>query len=368
MQKHIVIFLSLSLSVLFSACGGGGGESPPPSPPPPPPVDNRTLLSGEYQAHKLEYEGSNVIAQTFTVTADGQGNLQAAGYDIVYSVDEDRNLTLTFPHNPTVESSYGKVTSDGNLAITTEAVLDDPDTQNDVETLLIVKKSTTNPMTAARIKGEYLVNQAGFGPSGYYTSQVQVVLLDTGTGGWLIIRHTSASEVGKNGALTYVINSDGTFTLDNGSGESDVGIFAPSADVFVMTDGVPGADSEVLYAVGVRKSVSAPPISEPLQMHFIGYDVANGYPYGPQFASRWGVLDDATKTSFIATCLIDSRGIAAGTLVSIPHTAVQSDGTFVSGADQDEFGIVSPDGVVMTIVETDDSVFDSEMKLGVALQ
>ena len=357
MKKLILISLSGLLTILLSSCGGGGdGTSTP--------VDDNALLSGEYQILKVEYEGDNFIAAQFAATADGQGNINAAGETIAYSIAADRTISITVPSEPTVEALYGIVSSDGNLAIITDAQLIDPNNQNDVEMVLLVKKSTD--MTQARMSGEYIISEAGKDAAGeYYTSRILVVLQNDGTGTWEILSHSIAG-VGDNGPLTVSVAADGTFTMDSGEGP-DTGIISPDANVLVITDSNPDdAANQVFFLVGVRKSTALPALSGTFQTHFIGYDITTPPPNGPQFAARWNATEDLANSEFDATLIIDSRSdLPLGATASISHTPVAIDGTFiVEGTD---LGILSPDGRFFTIVETD-TAEDLEIKLGFAIR
>ncbi|MEJ2181732.1 MAG: hypothetical protein P8Y28_15225, partial [Gammaproteobacteria bacterium] len=179
----------------------------------------------------------------------------------------------------------------------------------------------------------------------------------------LILNHSQAA-VG-SGNLTFTGSADGTFTVDNGTG-ADAGIISPDANIFVISDGdMNDTDGEAFFAVGVRKSTTAPALSGTFELHFIGYDVTNLYPTGPQFAARWTVEEDQVNSSFQATNIVDSRGTPAGTTVTIPHTSVAPDGTFV--ADNTDLSILSPNGNFFAVVETDTAT-DSEIKIGLALK
>ena len=357
MKKLILISLSGLLTILLSSCGGGGdGTSTP--------VDDNALLSGEYQILKVEYEGDNFIAAQFAATADGQGNINAAGETIAYSIAADRTISISVPSLPTAEAEYGIVSSDGNLAVITDAQLIDPNNQNDVEMVLLVKKSTD--MTQARMSGEYIISEAGKDAAGeYYTSRILVVLKDDGTGKWEILDHSIVG-VGQKGDLFVSVAADGTFTMDSGEGP-DTGIISPDANVLVITDSNPDdAANQVFFLVGVRKSTALPALSGTFQTHFIGYDITTPPPNGPQFAARWNATEDLANSEFDATLIIDSRSdLPPGATASISHTPVAIDGTFiVEGTD---LGILSPDGRFFTIVETD-TAEDLEIKLGFAIR
>ena len=356
MKKLILLSLLGLLTILLSNCDGCDDDET---------STNNALLSGEYQILKVEYEGTDFIAEQFAVTADGQGNINVAGETIAYSIiAADRTITITVPSEPTVEAEHGIVSSDGNLAIITDAQLIDPNEQNDVETVLLVKKSTD--MTQARMSGEYIISQTGRDTTGqFYTSQALAVLENNGTGTWTILSH-SQGVVGTTGPLTVSVAADGTFTVNNGDGP-DTGIISPDANVLVITDSDPGdVDGEIYFSVGVRKSTTPPDLSGIFQVHFIGYDIETPYPNGPQFASRWNATEDSANSEFDVTLIIDSRGdTPAGSTASISHTPVATDGTFT--AEGKDFGILSPDGRFFTIVETD-IVEDLEIKLGVAIR
>jgi hypothetical protein len=257
------------------------------------------------------------------------------------------------------------VSSNGNLMMVTDAQLVDPNNQNDVETVFAVKKSTN--MTAAMVSGEYIVSQVGRNSNGFYAGQILVVLQSDGTGTWLIQNHSQPAEVGLSGNLTFTGASNGTFTVNKDAGP-DSGIVSPDASLFVLTDGdLNDGDQDAHFAVGVRKSTTAPTLSGSFQLHFIGYDPANAYPTGPQFAARWTVVENAVNFAFDATSIVDSRGIAPGTTVAIPHTSVAMDGTFTAGPDSTDLSILSPDGSFFAAVETDTAV-DSEIKIGLAIK
>jgi len=356
---HPLRYISITLVFIFGiitiiASGGNGDSVPNPY---------NVLLSGDYQLLSVEFEWDHMNIRSGDVVADGQGTLTYGGGTIAYSITAERLISISVPSDSSVETEYGIVASDGSLAVITDAQLVDPNDQRDVETHLVVKKSTN--MTMARMSGEFIISQIGQNASGYYTSQVGVVLQSDGNGTWEILNHTQMAEVGLTGTLIFSVATNGTFTLDNGSG-SDTGIISPDTNVFVITDGdMLDGDNEQVFSIGVRKSASAPVFSSNnYQLHFIGNDYSNPYPIGPQFAARWNAVEDAVNLEFDATAIVDSRGIASGTPVSISHTAVATDGTFV--AEVTDLGIVSPDGKYFAIVETD-QIDDTEMKIGFAI-
>ncbi|WP_455201682.1 hypothetical protein [Kaarinaea lacus] len=323
------------------------------------------LFSGDYQIHKVEYEGqtTNFIAETFDGTADGKGNFSTDVGTIAYSLSDDRMISISIPGTPSVETEYGIISSDGSLVLLTDAQLVDPNNQDDVETIIVVKKSTD--MTLTKVAGEYILSQTGRNAQGFYTSQVLVTLQSDGTGTWLILNHSQPAEVGLSGNLTFVGSADGTFTVDNGTGD-DAGIISPDANIFVVSDGdMTDADGEAFFGVGVRKSTTAPTLTESFQIHFIGYDSTNAFPIGPQFAARWTVVEDQVNTAFEATNIVDSRGTAPGATATIPHTSVAADGTFVAA--NTDLSILSPAGNFFAVVETDTAT-DAEIKIGLALK
>ena len=350
----IGVFVAGIITIIAS---GGNGDSVP--------NPYNVLLSGDYQLLSVEFEWDHMNIRSGDVVADGQGTLTYGGGTIAYSITAERLISISVPSDSSVETEYGIVASDGSLAVITDAQLDDPNDQRDVETHLVVKKSTN--MTMDRVSGEFIISQIGQNASGYYTSRVLVVLENDTSGTWEILDHTQPAEVGLNGNLSYVVAADGTFSVNNGASPTDdTGIIAPDANMFVMIDAdTTDADNEIIFAIGVRKSASAPVFSsDNYQLHFIGNDYSNFYPYGPQFAARWNAVEDAVNLEFDATAIVDSRGIASGTPVSISHTAVATDGTFV--AEGTDLGIVSPDGKYFAIVETD-QINDLEMKIGFAI-
>lgn len=346
-----VVFMSGIVTIIASNGDGNG--------------DQNFLLSGDYQIHKVEFEGSSFYAESFDGSADGLGSFYASVQTFEYSISSDRTMSISVPSEPTIEDEYGIVSSDGSLAIITDAQFIDPNTQNDVETALIVRKSTN--MTLSQASGEFIVSQIGQDAQGFYTSQVEVVLQGDGTGTWLILKHSVASEIGDGGTFTYIVATDGTFTVDKDPViDIDSGIISPDANVFVMTDSnINDGDGETYFAVGVRKSITPPDLSGSYQLTFIGYDVTNTYPLGPQFAARWDAVEDASNLQFNATAIVDSRGTTPGTTVTIPHTTVANDGTF--DANVYDLSIVSPDGEFFAIVETDITA-DAEIKIGLAIR
>ncbi len=358
---HPLRYISITMVFIFGlitiiASGGDGDDG----------GTNNGLLSGDYHWNTVEIEWDHMNIRWSDMFADGQGTITVVGQTIDYQISAaDRTLSILMPTGSTAEDEFGIVSSDGDVAIITDAQLVDPNDQRDVETHILIRKSTNNIMTPARMSGEFIISQIGQNASGYYTSQVGVVLLSGGTGTWEILNHTQPAEVGLTGTLIFSVATDGVFTLDNGSG-SDTGIIAPDTNVFVMTDGdMLDGDGEQVFSIGVRKSASAPVFSsDNYQLHFFGNDYSNAYPIGPQFAARWNAVEDAVNLKFDATAIVDSRGISSGTPVSISHTAVATDGTFV--AEGTDLGIVSPDGKYFAIVETDQTD-DFEMKIGFAI-
>lgn len=358
---HPLRYISITLVFIFGiitiiASGGGGDGAPNPY---------NALLSGEYQLHTVEFEWDHMNIGSGDIVADGQGSFTYGSGTVAYSITAERVISISVPSDPSVETEYGIIASDGNLAVITDAQLIDPNNQRDVETHVVVKKSSSTPMDYNRASGEYIISQIGQNTQGYYTSRILVVLLSNGTGTWEILDHTQTAEVGLTGALTYVVFTDGTFSVNNGVSATDfTGIIAPDANMFVMTD-ADITDGEIHFAIGVKKSTSAPVFStDNYQLHFIGNDYSNAYPIGPQFAARWNAVEDAVNFEFDATAITDSRGIPSGSTATISHTAVATDGTFV--AEGTDLGIVSPDGKYFAIVETD-QIDDLEMKIGFAI-
>jgi hypothetical protein len=346
----LTILFAFGIITIIASNGDGGGG-------------NGDLFSGDYRIVKVEYEGSNFIAEAFDGTADGEGNFNTDQGSIAYTLSDDRMISISVPGTPSVETEYGKISSDGSLVLLTDAQLVDPNNQNDVETIVAVKKSTD--MTAAKASGEYILSQTGRDAQGFYTSQVLVVLQSDGSGSWQILNDSRPAAVGLSGSLTSTGSADGTFTVDNGTGP-DAGIISSDANIFVVSDGdMNDTDGEAFFGVGVRKSTTAPTLTGSFQVHFIGYDPTNAYPTGPQFAARWTVEEDPVNSSFQATNIVDSRGTPAGTTVTIPHTSVAADGTFV--ADNTDLSILSPAGNFFAVVETDTAT-DAEIKIGLALK
>ena len=354
---HSLRYLSLTgvfvagIITIIASGGGGDGEPNP----------YNALFSGEYQLQTVEFEWDHMNIVSADIVADGLGNFTYGTGTIAYNITAERLFSLSDPNDATIEPEYGIIASDGSLLVITDAQYVDPYSQYDVETHIVVKKSSSTPMTLARASGEYIVNQIGQNTQGYYTSRIEVVL-QNGSGNWEILNHTQTAEVGLTGSFSYSVSADGTISVNTG----DTGIVAPDANMFVMTD-TDFNDGEIHFAVGIRKSASAPVFStENYQLHFIGYDSSKIPPDGPQFAARWDVVEDTANLEFDATAIIDSRGTPTGTVVSIPHTAVATDGTF--DAALTDYGIVAPDGAYFSVVETDtDAVSDSEIKLGFAI-
>jgi hypothetical protein len=353
------------ITPILVSCGSSDDDDPVVA------LDNG-LLSGEYQWHTVEFEWDHMnITSAADASADGQGTVTLIApdgtFDVPYTVyAADRSLMIV--PGGTAENEYGRVSSDGNVAIITDAQYVDPYDQRDVETHLLIRKSTDVDMTLARMSGEYIVSQIGQnapGYLGYYTSQVEVVLNSDGTGTWEILNHSQLTPVGNTGNFNVSVATDGTFTVtpDPDPGYSDVGIIDPDANIFVMTDDdMADGDGEQIFAIGIRKSTVAPAfLTGTYQMNFFGYDFSVS-PYG-QFAARWNAVEDELNLEFDITVIIDSRGTAPGTTGSFSHTPVASDGRFVIGAG---LGIVSPDGGYFAIVDTD-LIDDDEMKIGFAI-
>ena len=347
-----IVFI-FGLITIISSGGGDDGNG----------VDlNNGLLSGAYHWSTVEFEWDHMNIGSVDIDADGQGTITILGQTVKYEIlAADRTLSIL--PGSTAEDEFGIVSSDGDVALITDAQFIDPNDQRDVETHIVIRKSTNIIMTPARMSGEFIVNQIGQNASGYYTSQLLVVLDSGGSGTWTILNH-SQGQAG-SGTLTFSVANDGTFTLDNGFG-ADTGIISPDTNVLAITDGdMLDGDNEQVFSIGVRKSTSAPVLSsDNYQLHFIGYDISNPYPIGPQFAARWNAVEDAANLEFDATAIVDSRGIASGSTASIAHSAVATDGTFV--AEGTDLGIVSPDGKYFAIVETE-QFDDFEMKIGFAI-
>ena len=327
--------------------GGSGGDGGP-----------NALFSGKYRILTGEYEGGSFGGDWFDGTANGQGEFTIDGetMTIAYDVTEDRAINITVPSDPTIERSDGVISSDGNLVLLTDAHLIDPNNQNDVQTLLVVKKSTDNDMTLARMSGDYEVIEVGRTATEFYTSRSTVSLQNNGEGTWAIQAHSGG--LSGNGNLLVSLSADGTFTLNNGS-RTEVGIISPDASMFATTDDIDGGFG--FFTVGVRKSTESPLLSGSYEIHFLGYE----YPNGPQFAGRWTAVKDEIMSEFDATCIFDSRGIAPGTTVTIPHTSVAADGTFV--VQNTDFSILSSNGGFFATVETETAI-DTEIKIGLALK
>jgi hypothetical protein len=361
---YLLVALAAVLSITLASCGGGGdgGVILPPANP------NNALLSGEFQASTLEQEWHEVQMTGGSGSADGKGTLSAGGQSIRYNIADDRTITISPPFP--AEKEYGIVSSDGNMAIITDARYVIPgSTDQDVETVVVMKKSSGLAMDA--VSGAYIVSQVFAKKLGEYnfefsTSRILLTLVNDGSGTWEILSH-SAGTTG-SGNLTYALNTaDGTFTITTATG-TDSGIFSPDGNMLIFLDGLLRTDavnSDGLLAVGVKKSTSAPTLSGTYQVHFIGTDLNAGNYW--QYASRLdGVVD---VDHFDCTVLADSRGASPGTiLLPVPLSSVNADGTFSINNGAAE-GIVSPDGSFIAAVDTTvDYNIDYEIKLILGLR
>ncbi len=364
-MKHKRMYLTLggfaaivaALGIALASCGGDDDGLillPRVNP-------NNALLTGDYQMNTLEQEWYEVATRSGSGTFDGKGKAIGEG-TIKYDIADDRTITIS-PPSP-AEKEYGIVSSDGNMAIVTDAEYIIPGSSDqDVETHIVMKKSSG--LTMADVQGEYIVSQASARIEGaanafvFATSQLRIELDNAGAGNWAYIQDSRGNSGGGN--LTYTLNpTDGTFTVTTDPGGTDSGIFSPDGNMLIMMDSLSRDDvdgSDGLLAVGVKKSTSAPALSGKYQVHFIGNDMDAGAYW--QFATRMDAVVDAANSEFDCTVLADSRGAAPGTTFPAPFTAVAADGTFTIS--DDGVGIVSPDGSFIAAVDTDNA--DNEIKL-----
>ncbi len=354
-----LVALVAALGISLASCGGGGdgGVILPPANP------NNALLSGNFQVNTLEQEWYEVQTRSMDGSFDGKGTATVStggqSGSVRYNIADDRTITIS---RAGIETTYGLVSSDGNMAVLTDAKYIIPgSTDQDVETSVAMKESSG--LTMNDVSGAYIVSQVFAKKLGNYnfefsTSRILLTLVNDGTGTWEYLSH-SAGTTG-SGDLTYALNTaDGTFTITTATG-TDSGIFSPDGNMLIMMDNLSRTDavnSDGLLAVGVKKSTVAPALSGTYQVHFFGTDLEAGAYW--QYATRMdGVVD---VDHFDCTVLADSRGASPGTILpAVPISAVAADGTFTinnGGAT----GIVSPDGSFIAAVDT--TAADNEIKL-----
>jgi hypothetical protein len=348
----------LAGAVAFAACGGGDGGG----------GDLNSLFNGEYRIHTIENEVSGDPRQVrfFDGTADGAGNASATlgttTVNLSYNIATDRTMSLSDPLG-VFETSYGIINADGSFLALTDAVRGGF-SGSDVELSVAVAKSSMADTTG--VPGTFILSRAGYSPAGsFYVNRVLVTInSDASTGSWEILAHTNPARIGSTGSLDIAFSTDGTFTVDPGTG-LNYGIISPDRNVFAVADTTSAdADGEKSIAVGVRISTGGTPdgIGDYV-INQIGVNDPNT-PAAEIYTSRVNLTTYTGTYDFEVTA--DSSGPAGASGSGIAYS-VSADGTVDFPANTGMAGIVSPTGEVMVLVDSVPTPAD-DIHLGIAVK
>jgi hypothetical protein len=354
MRKCLCTVIILSVAILIvGACGGGGGGRD---------GNLNSLFDGDYLINVMAEE-SGIETWRFPVTADGDGNASAftnTTVDLSYNVALDR--TISVGPGPAVvntfETSYGIISADGAFMTMTDTV-----DEGDIEFNVAVAKSSMATTTV--LVGQYIVSQAGTNAIGFYTSRVLTTINAGGvTGSWEILNHSQGAAVGATGTLTITVSTnDGTFVVNNGGPDDHYGIVSPDGNMFAIMDTPTGSANENVIAVAVRKSTAGTP--DGIGDYVLNQIGLNAPATTPEiFTSRIDLTTGIGTFDFQMTA--NSLGPPLSSGSGIPYS-VSADGTVTFTGNAGWNGIVSPDGQVMVLVDTDTSTA-GEIHLGVAIK
>jgi hypothetical protein len=351
MKRSLLVGILFSTAVLiFGACGGGGGGGGGGG-------NLNSLFAGDYLMNVMEEEGG-IETRRFPITADGAGNASspATTAGIIYTVNTDRTMSIGPAVPNAFETSHGIINADGSFLSLTETFAP----SGDIE--FWVAAAMSSALTTTDLPGQYIIGQAGFNAGGFYTSQVLVTINAGGVAGsWEILAHSQgAPPAGNTGSLTIALTpGDGTLVINDGI-DDRYGIMTPDANMMAIVDTV---GSEVIVAVGVRKSTAGTPngIGDYV-INEIGLDAPATTP--EVYTRRVDVTNGIGTFDYLVTA--DSLGGPFDSGSGITYV-VSADGTVTFPSNSGWDGIISPDGEVMVLVDSDPSTA-GEIHLGVAIK
>jgi hypothetical protein len=309
-------------------------------------------------------EESGIETWRFPLTADGDGNASAFTDTIIglsYEVALDR--TISVGPGPSVvntfETSYGIISADGAIMTMTDTV-----DEGDIEFSVAVAKSSI--ATTAVLPGQYIVSQAGTNANGFYTSRVLTTINAGGvTGSWEILNHSQGGGVvGTTGSLTITVSTnDGTFVINSGGPDDHYGIVSPDGNMFAIMDTPTGSANENIIAIAVRKSTAGTP--DGIGDYVLNQIGLNAPMTTPEvFTSRIDLTTGIGTFDFQMTANSLGSPLSSGSGIEY---SVSADGTVTFPNNSGWDGIISPDGQVMVLVDTDTSTA-GEIHLGVAIK
>lgn len=219
-------------------------------------------ISGDYQIGQIAVDYSTtaqlytsrvditvdpLTTNTFAIVEHSLGHTGSGDFTI--SVQPDCTITV----NNGLGDDFGIASSDGSLFALVDAVEVEPSGDNSILLAVGIEKSAG--MDNSLLVGDYWLGQLAQDTTVVaqeYASQVNVNSQGDGTASADIARH-SLGNTASNISLTYTVNSDGSYVVNNGGGD-DFGVISANGETFFAVDANPvDGDNEIVFAVGMRK-------------------------------------------------------------------------------------------------------------------